>query len=162
MAISGVGSSASLIALYNFNQSTAGLNRSVERLSSGLRINRAADDAAGMIIADGLSSQAKSMGQAIRNATDGISIMQVADSALSESVSIMNSVKTKAVQAAQDSQTTASRKVLQNDINKLLEEFDLIARSSKFNEKPLLTGVFSGKEFQVGATSRETIAASLF
>lgn len=162
MAISGVGSSASLIALYNFNQSTAGLNRSVERLSSGLRINRAADDAAGMTIADGLSSQAKSMGQAIRNATDGISIMQVADSALTESVSIMNSVKTKAVQAAQDSQTTASRKVLQNDINKLLEEFDLIARSSKFNEKPLLTGVFSGKEFQVGASSRETIAASLF
>ncbi len=161
MAISGVTNSASLIALYNFNQSTASLNKSVERLSSGLRINRAADDAAGMTIADSLASQSQSMGQAIRNATDGISIMQIADSALSESINLISSVRTKAVQAAQDSQTSASRQVLQNDIDKLLEEFDLIARTSKFNEHPLLTGVFSGKEFQVGASSGETISAFL-
>lgn len=161
MAISGVAGSASLIALYNFNQSTAGLNRSVERLSSGLRINRAADDAAGLTIADGLSSQSKSMGQAIRNATDGISMMQVADSALAESINIINSVKTKAVQAAQDGQTSASRRVLQNDIDKLFTEFDLIARSSSFNNHSLLTGVFSNKKFQVGGSANETISAFL-
>ena len=81
------------------------LSGSLEKLSSGLRINKAADDASGMAIADSLKSQALGLGQAIRNANDGISIVQTADGALQESINIVNTIKTKAIQAAQDGQT---------------------------------------------------------
>lgn len=151
----------SLVALYNFNQSTASLATSVERLSSGLRINRSADDAASLSIATKLNNQALSMGQAIRNANDGISIMQIADSSLEESINILGSVKTKAIQAAQDSQTTSSRRTIQQDIDKLLQELDTIAQTAKYNDHPLLTGAFANKRFQVGATSGEDIMATI-
>ncbi len=154
-------SNTSLIALYNFNQSTASLSASVERLSSGLRINRAADDAAGLTIADNLNQQALSMGQAARNANDGISIMQIADSTLEEAIDIMGSVKTKTVQAAQDGQTDASRKIIQSDINTLLAELDLISSQAVYNDHPLLTGSFSNKRFQVGAYTGEELRVSI-
>ena len=88
------------------------LSSSLEKLSSGLRINRAADDASGMAIADSLRSQALGLGQAIRNANDGISMVQTADGALDESIKIINTIKAKAIQAAQDGQTTESRKAI--------------------------------------------------
>lgn len=145
----------------NLVNSYNSLAKSVERLSSGLRINRAADDPAGLHIASGLDSQAKSLGQAIRNSNDGVSIMQIMDDALSESADILSSIRTKAVQAAQESQTTATRKTIQNDITKLLEELDIIAQSTSYNGQDLLTGIFSDKKFQVGAYAGETLSVSV-
>ena len=99
---------------------------SLEKLSSGLRINKAADDASGMSIADSLRSQASSLGQAIGNANDAIGMIQIADKAMDEQLKILDTVKVKAIQAAQDGQTTESRRALQNDIVRLLEELDNI------------------------------------
>ncbi|MFA6498253.1 MAG: flagellin [Desulfurivibrionaceae bacterium] len=151
----------SLYAHGNLVNSYNSLAKSVERLSSGLRINHAADDPAGLHIASGLDAQAKSFGQAIRNSNDGVSIMQIMDDALAESASILSSIKTKAVQAAQDSQTTASRQTIQNDITKLLEELDIIAQTSTYNGQNLLTGIFSDKKFQVGAYANEILSVSV-
>jgi len=137
------------------------LSASLEKLSSGLRINRAADDASGMAIADSLKSQALGLGQAIRNANDGISMVQTADGALEESINIVNTIKTKAIQAAQDGQTTESRKAIQADISKLMEELDTIAKTTSFNNQKLLSGNFTDKKFQVGAYSGETVNISI-
>ncbi|CRF47527.1 Flagellin [Helicobacter heilmannii] len=137
------------------------LASSLEKLSSGLRINKAADDASGMAIADSLRSQSASLGQAIRNANDAIGIVQTADKAMDEQIKILDTVKTKAVQAAQDGQTTETRKALQSDILRLLEELDNIANTTSFNGQQLLAGSFSNKEFQIGAYSNTTIKASI-
>ena len=90
-----------------------GLKDSLEKLSSGLRINKAADDASGMIIADSLRSQASSLGQAIANTNDAMGIIQIADKAMDEQLKILDTVKVKAVQAAQDGQTSESRRAIQ-------------------------------------------------
>lgn len=148
---------SALNAHANLQKSDASLSKSLERLSSGLRINRSADDASGMSIANLLKSQALGLGQAIRNANDGISIVQIADAALDESVNILNTIKQKAVQAAQDGQTLESRKAIQADINKLLKEMDDIAQTTAFNGMKLLSGNFINKKFQVGAYSGQTV-----
>ena len=124
---------AAMIAYRNLLRTDNGLTASLEKLSSGLRINRAADDASGMAIADSLRSQGLALGQAIKNANDGISIVQTADGALEEAINIGNTIKTKAIQAAQDGQTTESRKAIQSDINRLTEELDIIAKTTSFN-----------------------------
>ena len=135
--------------------------RSIEKLASGLRINRAADDSSGMFIADSLRSQAAGLGQAMRNVSDGISIIRTADAALEESIAILNRVKTKSVQAAQDGQTAETREMIQSDIEKLLSELDEIAKTTSFNGQKLLSGEFSSKAFQVGAFSGEVIDFSI-
>lgn len=137
------------------------LSSSLEKLSSGLRINKAADDASGMAIADSLRSQAMGLGQSIRNANDGISMVQTADGALEESINIINTIKTKAIQAAQDGQTGESRAAIQADVNKLMEQLDNIARTTAFNNQKLLSGNFTNKAFQVGAYAQETINISI-
>jgi flagellin len=152
---------AALSAHTNMIKNDNGLSASLEKLSSGLRINRAADDSAGMAIADSLKSQFLGLGQAVRNANDGISMVQTADGALDESIKIVNTVKTKAIQAAQDGQTTESRKAIQSDIDKLLEELDTIAKTTAFNNQKLLSGNFVNKKFQVGAYSGETVNISI-
>ncbi|MGV1099869.1 flagellin N-terminal helical domain-containing protein [Thiovibrio sp. JS02] len=152
---------AALNAHKNMIKNDNGLSSSLEKLSSGLRINKAADDASGMAIADSLKSQALGLGQAIRNANDGISMVQTADGALEESINIVNTIKTKAIQAAQDGQTTESRKAIQSDINKLMEELDIIAKTTAFNNQKLLSGNFTNKKFQVGAYSGETVSISI-
>lgn len=152
---------AALTAHTNMIKNDSGLSASLERLSSGLRINRAADDASGMAIADALKSQVLGLGQAVRNANDGISMVQTADGALDESIKIVNTIKTKAIQAAQDGQTTDSRKAIQSDITKLLEELDIIAKTTAFNGQKLLSGNFTNKKFQVGAYSGETVSISI-
>ena len=152
---------AAMTAHKSMLKNDAGLSSSLEKLASGLRINKAADDASGMSIADSLKSQALGLGQAIRNANDGISMVQTADGALEESINIVNTVKTKAIQAAQDGQTTESRKAIQSDINKLLEELDIIARTTAFNNQKLLSGNFTNRVFQVGAYSQETVSISI-
>ncbi|RUM57350.1 MAG: flagellin B, partial [Nautilia sp.] len=137
------------------------LNESLEKLSTGLRINKAADDASGMAIADSLRGQANGLGQAIRNANDGIGIIQTADKAMDEQIKILDTIKTKAIQAAQDGQTTETRKALQQDITKLMEELDNIAGTTSFNGKQLLSGQFTNQKFQIGAYSNTTINASI-
>ena len=137
------------------------LNNSLEKLSSGLRINKAADDASGMAIADSLRGQADGLGQAIKNANDGIGIIQTADKAMDEQIKILDTIKTKATQAAQDGQTTDTRKALQKDITKLMEELDNIAGTTSFNGQQLLSGQYTNKEFQIGAYSNTTVKASI-
>lgn len=137
------------------------LKNSMEKLSSGLRINKAADDASGMTIADSLRSQASSLGQAIRNTNDGMGIIQIADKAMDEQIKILDTIKTKAVQAAQDGQSTQSRSMIQMDIKRLIEGLDNIGNTTTYNGMALLSGAFSNKEFQVGAYSNQAIKASI-
>ncbi|MBW1466314.1 flagellin, partial [Campylobacter jejuni] len=129
--------------------------------SSGLRINSAADDASGMAIADSLRSQANTLGQAINNGNDATSILQTADKAMDEQLKILDTIKTKATQAAQDGQTLKTRTILQADINRLMEELDNIANTTSFNGKQLLSGNFINQEFQIGASSNQTIKATI-
>lgn len=138
-----------------------GLKNSLEKLSSGLRINKAADDASGMIIADSLRSQASALGQAIANTNDGIGIIQVADKAMDEMLKILDTVKVKATQAAQDGQTKNSRKAIQNDIIRLIQGLDYIGNTTSYNGQALLSGQWTNKEFQVGAYSNQSIKASV-
>ncbi|EAH8202178.1 flagellin A [Campylobacter lari] len=137
------------------------LDKSLSRLSSGLRINSAADDASGMAIADSLRSQAATLGQAINNGNDAIGILQTADKAMDEQLKILDTIKVKATQAAQDGQSTKTRNMLQADINRLMEELDNIANTTAFNGKQLLSGNFTNQEFQIGAQSNQTIKASI-
>lgn len=137
------------------------LKNSLEKLSSGLRINKAADDASGMIIADSLRSQASALGQAIQNTNDGMGIIQIADKAMDEQLKILDTIKVKATQAAQDGQTTASRKAIQSDIIRLIQGLDNIGNTTSYNGQALLSGQFTNKEFQVGAYSNQSIKASI-
>ncbi|OEW87319.1 flagellin, partial [Campylobacter jejuni] len=137
------------------------LDKSLSRLSSGLRINSAADDASGMAIADSLRSQAATLGQAINNGNDAIGILQTADKAMDEQLKILDTIKTKATQAAQDGQSLKTRTMLQADINRLMEELDNIANTTSFNGKQLLSGSFINQEFQIGSSSNQSIKATI-
>jgi len=145
----------------NATMNNRSLDDSLSKLSSGLRINKAADDASGMAIADSLRSQANSLGQAIANANDAVGIVQTADKAMDEQVKILDTIKTKAIQSASDSQTASSREAIQKDINRLIEQLDNIAKTTTFNGQTLLSGTFSNKEFQVGAYSNQSIKTSI-
>jgi flagellin len=137
------------------------LDKSLAALSSGLRINKASDDASGLAIANQLRSQAQGLGQAISNANDGINLAQTADGALEEYTNIINTIRTKAIQASSDGQNADSRMAIQRDINKLLEEADNIAKTTSFNGMQLLDGSYSNKNFQIGAYSNETVGLSI-
>jgi len=152
---------AALNAHNNATMNNRAIDSSLSRLSSGLRINTAADDASGMAIADSLRSQANSLGQAVRNANDAIGIIQTADKAMDEQLKILDTIKTKAIQAASDTQTAASREAIQNDVNRLIEQLDNIAKTTTFNGQVLLSGKYSNKEFQIGAFSNQTVQASI-
>lgn len=147
---------AALAAHQNMLSNDNAMTTSLERLSTGLRINSAADDASGMTIADSLRSQYLGIGQGIKNANEGVSIVQIADGALEESVNIINTIKTKAVQAASDGQTADTRAAIQADIDKLIEELDAIAETTSYNGQQLLSGEFTNKQLQVGASSNQT------
>lgn len=136
------------------------LDNSLSRLSSGLRINKAADDASGMAIADSLRSQAQGLGQAINNANDGVAVVQTADGALDEYIGIINTVRTKAIQAASDGQNSDSREAIQADIDRLLEAANSIANTTQFNGQKLLDGTFTNKDFHIGAYAGETVSLS--
>ncbi|MBO7027255.1 flagellin A [Campylobacter jejuni] len=152
---------AALNAKANSDLNAKSLDSSLARLSSGLRINSAADDASGMAIADSLRSQANTLGQAISNGNDALGILQTADKAMDEQLKILDTIKTKATQAAQDGQSTKTRTMLQADINKLMEELDNIANTTSFNGKQLLSGGFTNQEFQIGASSNQTVKATI-
>lgn len=137
------------------------LKNSLEKLSSGLRINKAADDASGMTIADTLRSQANALGQAISNTNEGMGIIQIADKAMDEQLKILDTIKVKATQAAQDGQSTESRKAIQSDIIRLIQGLDNIGNTTSYNGQALLSGQWTNKEFQVGAYSNQSIKASI-
>ncbi len=152
---------AAMNAHRNASQTNLMLDKSLQSLSSGLRINNASDDAAGMTIADSLRSQANGLGQAINNANDGIGVVQTADGALAEYISIVDSIRTKSIQSASDGQSTQSREAIQADIDRLLEAAQSIAATTSFNGNTLLNGGFENKAFHIGAYSGETVNISI-
>ena len=142
-------------------QNNNALNSSLQKLSSGLRINTAADDASGLAIADSLRSQASSLGQAVSNGNDAVGLLQTADGALSEYGNILDTIQTKATQAASDTQSTASRQSIQNDINALLKELNNISSTTSFNGQSLLTGTYNNKQFQMGSSANQAVSVSI-
>jgi len=133
------------------------LTSSLEKLSSGVKINKAADDASGLAIANTLKMQSNGLGQSIKNANDAISIIQIADNALGEVTNMLQTIRTKAVQSAQDGQSYESRLAIQKDVQKLMEQINNISKTTSFNGSTLLDGSFSSKEFQIGAYSNQTL-----
>lgn len=136
--------------------------KSLEKLSSGLRINRAGDDAAGLAISEKMRGQVKGLNQAVRNSQDGISLIQTAEGGLNETHSILQRMRELSVQSANDTNTDDDRKEIQKEINELVEEVDRIATKTQFNGMSLLdeTGGEAGNgifKFQVGANAGETI-----
>ncbi|GIG27673.1 flagellin [Cellulomonas marina] len=147
---------AALNAYGNLNATNKSLSSSLEKLSSGLRINRAADDAAGLAISQGFQSQINGTNQAVRNAQDGISVVQTAEGALTETHSILQRMRTLSVQAANDGGLSAAAKGnIQDEIGQLTTELDRISSTTEFNGKKLLDGSYNGT-FQVGANAGTT------
>lgn len=151
----------SAFSTYQLQKSQTDLSESLQRLSTGRRINKASDDAASMVIANKFASQSRGFGQAIRNANDAISITQVADGALAQATDLIQNIRVKAIQAASAAQSPESRQAIQADIGKSLESLKDIAQNTSFNGQKLLSGAFTDKQFQVGAFSGETIEISL-
>jgi flagellin len=145
----------------NASQTNLGLDKSLQSLSSGLRINKAADDASGLAIANSLGAQANGLGQAIMNANDAIGVTQTADGALDEYTKIIDTVRTKSIQAASDGQTLDTRRKIQSDIDRLMEEAQNIASTTSFNGQTLLNGAFQNKSFHIGAYAGETVKLSI-
>ncbi len=140
---------------------TGTLSKSTEKLSSGYRINRAADDAAGLSISEKMRSQIRGLNKASSNAQDGISAIQTAEGALNEAHSILQRMNELATQAANDTNTSADRTAVQSEVNALTKELDRIASTTQFNTKNLLDGSFSGKKLQVGALANQSISISI-
>ena len=140
---------------------TATQAKSTEKLSSGYRVNRAADDAAGLAISEKMRRQVKGLTQASRNAQDGISAVQTAEGALGEVHDMLQRMNTLAVQASNDTMTTADRGYLDQEVKALISEIDRVASTTTFNEQNLLDGSFSGKNLQVGAESGQYIGISI-
>ena len=148
---------ASLNAQRNLGKSEGALTKSLERLSSGLRINSAKDDAAGLAISNRMSSQIRGLNQAARNANDGISMAQTAEGALQESTNLLQRVRELAIQSANSSNTATDRESIQSEVNQLISELNRIAETTTFNGQMLLDGSFNQKQFQVGAQANQTI-----
>jgi flagellin len=144
---------ASLNAQRNLNSSQASLNESMERLSSGLRINSAKDDAAGLAISDRMTSQITGLDQAARNANDGISLAQTAEGALQESTNILQRMRELAVQSSNDTNSDSDRASLNDEVIQLKAELDRIAETTEFNGTNVIDGSMSNAVFQVGANS---------
>ncbi len=140
---------------------TSAQAKSTEKLSSGYRINRAGDDAAGLTISEKMRSQVRGLNKASTNAQDGVSLIQVAEGALAETHSILQRMNELATQAANDTNTTIDRNAVQKEINQLVSEIDRIQSTTQFNTMNLLDGSFSGKNLQVGSLSGQAISISI-
>ncbi|GEN57099.1 flagellin [Halolactibacillus alkaliphilus] len=140
------------------------MQKSMEKLSSGLRINRAGDDAAGLAISEKMRGQIRGLDQASRNAADGVSLIQTAEGALNETHSILQRMRELAVQSANDTNEGVDRSELQKEMNELIDEIDRIANNTEFNQKKLLNGSLSGTgsvKLQIGANSGQSIALEI-
>jgi flagellin len=153
-----------IAALNTYRQLTAGTlaaSKSMEKLSSGLRINRAGDDAAGLAISEKMRGQIRGLEMAAKNAQDGISMIQTAEGALNETHAILQRMRELAVQAANDTNTTADRDEIQKEIDQLVNEIDRIGNTTEFNTQKLLSGGINGTYFQIGANNGQTITLSI-
>ncbi|MFP5417514.1 MAG: flagellin, partial [Gammaproteobacteria bacterium] len=137
---------ASLNAQRNLNASQSSLNTAIQRLSSGLRINSAKDDAAGLAISERMTSQIRGLNQATRNANDGISLSQTAEGALGEAGNILQRVRELAVQSANATNSASDRAALQSEVSQLTSELDRIATTTEFNGTKLLDGSFTNQQ----------------
>lgn len=140
---------------------TSAQSKSTEKLSSGYRINRAADDAAGLSISEKMRSTIRGLDKASTNAQDGVSLVQTAEGALNETHSILQRMNELATQAANDTNTTADRNAIQSEINQLTSEIDRIQSTTQFNTMNLLDGSFTAKNLQVGSLSGQSITLSI-
>jgi flagellin len=147
----------SLRIQHSLTISTNSVNTSIERLSSGLRINSAKDDPAGLAIADRLEAQVRGQNQAKRNINDGISVFQTADGALGINENILQRIRELAVQSANDTYTDEDRQSFQDEADQLIAEIDRISSATEFNGMSLLDGTFQNKKLQVSATSGQNI-----
>jgi flagellin len=150
----------SLNAQRNLNTSQSSLATSIQRLSSGLRINSAKDDAAGLAISERFTSQIRGLDQAGRNANDGISLSQTAEGALGTVTSSLQRIRELAVQSSNATNSNTDRAALQTEVTQLLSEIDRVANQTQFNGVNLLDGSFTGAVFQVGANAGETITVA--
>jgi flagellin len=151
---------ASLNTQRNLNMSQSAQATAIQRLSSGLRINSAKDDAAGLAISERFTSQIRGLNQAVRNANDGISLAQTAEGALQSAGDILQRVRELAVQSANASNSSSDRQALQREVSQLVSELDRIAQTTEFNGQKLFDGTFGTAQFQVGANANQTIVAS--
>jgi flagellin len=153
--------SASLNAQRNLSASQSNLSTALQRLSSGLRINSAKDDAAGLAISDRMTSQIRGLDQARRNANDGISLTQTAEGALSQSGEILQRIRELAIQSANATNSASDRQSLNAEVNQLVTEVTRIANATTFNGLKILDGSYQGQQFQVGADANQTIGVSI-
>lgn len=147
----------SLNSQRNLNRTQGELQTSLQRLSSGLRINSAKDDAAGLAVSNRFTSQIRGLSQAARNANDGISLAQTAEGALGESTNIMQRIRELAIQSANSTNSAQDRLSLQSEVNQLISELDRISNTTTFNGLKLLDGSFTSQSFQIGAEANQTI-----
>lgn len=152
---------SSLTAQRNLNVSQSSLATSLERLSSGLRINSAKDDAAGLAISERFTTQIRGLNQAIRNANDGISLAQTAEGALSTVSDALQRIRELAVQSANSTNSSSDRQALQEEVAQLQSEINRVATTTEFNGQRILDGSFSSGSFQVGANANQTIEFSI-
>jgi len=150
----------SLIAQRNLMNNQASMTTSIQQLSSGLRINSAADDAAGLAISDRMSSQINGLNQAARNANDGISLAQTAEGALGSATTMLQRIRELAVQSANATNTASDRAALNAEVGQLTSELNRTAQTTQFNGQNLLDGSFGSATFQVGANANQTITAT--
>jgi len=148
---------ASINAQRNLGLSGSSLSTSMQRLSSGLRVNSAKDDAAGLAISERMAAQTKGLTVAARNANDGISLAQTAEGALGKVGDMLQRVRELAVQSSNATNSKSDREAMQSEVNQLVSEIDRVAKTTEFNGKKLLDGSFSGAMFQVGANAGDNI-----
>ena len=161
MALSIQTNATSLNAQRQLGHTQKAVSTSMERLSSGLRINSAKDDAAGLQISNRLTSQINGLGVAARNANDGVSLAQTAEGALQESTNILHRMRDLALQASNGTYSNSDRTAIQEEVGQLQSELDRISETTSFGDRKLLDGSFGSNSMQVGAKSFETINISL-
>jgi flagellin len=152
---------AAMNAYRNLSGTQNAMSTSLERLSSGLRINRAADDAAGLAISEKLRAQTSGLNQATSNAQDGISLIQTAEGALNETHSILQRMRQLAVQSGNDTNSDSDRAQIQKEVGQLSQELDRISGTTQFNGQNLLDGKFAAKSLQIGANAGQTLSVSI-
>lgn len=161
MALSVLTNISSLTANRHLMKATSSMGKTFEKLSSGLRINTAADDAAGLAISTRMTAQVRGLNQAIRNTNDAVSLVQVAEGALDETTNALQRMRELAVQSNNATMTGKDQNALMDEVVMLMSEIERIASTTEFNNKNLIDGTFTAKEFQVGADAGETLVVSI-
>lgn len=151
----------SLTSQRALNSSQSALQVSLQRLSTGLRINSAKDDAAGLAISERMTSQIRGLNQAARNANDGISLSQTAEGGLSTMGDLLQRMRELSVQAANGTNSTSDRAQLQAEVLQLTQEVNRVATTTQFNGQNVIDGTLTGAQFQVGANANQTISVSI-